>query len=166
PHLFRSAMQSASSGGGVAVVTLPGDIAERDATAPIRPLSLPRPSTLVPDDRSVRELATAINAVDKVAIFAGYGARDAHDEVVALAETVGAPVGHSLRGKDFIQHDNPYDVGMTGLLGYGAAHAGIHDAELLILLGTDFPYSQFLPEDVPTAQVDTNAAVIGRRTAV
>lgn len=166
PHLFRSAMQSATTGGGVAVVTLPGDIAERDATASVRPLSLPRPSTLVPDDRSVRELAEAINSADKVAIFAGYGARDAHDEVVALADTVGAPVGHSLRGKDFIQYDNPYDVGMTGLLGYGAAHAGIHDADLLILLGTDFPYSQFLPENVPTAQVDTEAGVLGRRTSV
>jgi pyruvate dehydrogenase (quinone) len=92
--------------------------------------------------------------------------KDAHDDVVALAEKIGAPIGHSLRGKEFIQYDNPYDVGMTGLLGYGAAHAGIHDADLLILLGTDFPYSQFLPDDVTTAQVDVDAAKIGRRTAV
>lgn len=166
PHLFRSAMQAASAGGGVAVVTLPGDIAERTATAPMFPLALPTPSTLVPEDGSVRHLADAINKAEKVAVFAGYGARDAHDEVVAFAETVGAPVGHSLRGKDFIQYDNPFDVGMTGLLGYGAAHSGIHDADLLILLGTDFPYTQFLPGDIPTAQVDTDARIIGRRTGV
>ncbi|MGO2665710.1 thiamine pyrophosphate-dependent enzyme, partial [Mycetocola reblochoni] len=105
---------------------------------------------------------------DTVAIFAGAGVEGAHDEVVALAEAVNAPIGHSLRGKDFIQHDNPYDVGMTGLLGYGAAHAGIHDAELLILLGTDFPYQQFLPSDGKTriAQVDVDAAAISRRAAV
>ncbi len=166
PHLIRAAMQAASTGQGVAVVTLPGDIASQPATAPRHPLALPTGAVLVPDDKSVQRLAAAINAADKVAVFAGYGARDAHDEVVALAETVGAPVGHSLRGKDFIQYDNPYDVGMTGLLGYGAAHAGIHDADLLVMLGTDFPYSQFLPEDVATAQVDVDAAVLGRRTPV
>ncbi|WP_182357184.1 pyruvate dehydrogenase [Tomitella gaofuii] len=166
PHLFRAAIQAASADDGVAVVTLPGDIASQPATAPLPPVALPAPSTLVPDDDAVRMLADAANAAEKVAIFAGYGARDAHDDVVALADALGAPVGHSLRGKDFIQYDNPFDVGMTGLLGYGAAHAGIHDADLLVLLGTDFPYSQFLPDDVATAQVDTCASVIGRRTPV
>jgi len=85
--------------------------------------------------------------------------------VITLADTIGAPIGHSLRGKDFIQYDNPFDVGMTGLLGYGAAAFGMEGADLLLLLGTDFPYDQFLP-DTKTAQVDRNAATIGRRTGV
>ena len=121
---------------------------------------------MTPPHEQIIALADAINGAEKIAVFAGAGARDAHDEVIALADAVGAPVGHSLRGKEYIQYDNLFDVGMTGLLGYGAAHAGIHDADLLILLGTDFPYSQFLPQDTKTAQVDRDAAVIGRRTPV
>ena len=100
-----------------------------------------------------------------MAIFAGAGVEGAHDEVIALAEAVNAPIGHSLRGKDFMQYDNPYDIGMTGLLGYGAAAEGIEDADLLILLGTDFPYDQFLP-GTRTAQVDRAAQKLGRRTDV
>ena len=85
--------------------------------------------------------------------------------MIALAELINAPIGHSLRGKEFIQYDNPYDIGMTGLLGYGAAAEGIEDADLLILLGTDFPYDQFLP-GTRTAQVDRAAHRLGRRTDV
>ena len=126
---------------------------------------MPPAARIVPGDAEIARLATAIDEADKVAIFAGFGARDAHDELVQLAAKLKAPVGHSLRGKTFIQHDNPYDVGMTGLLGYGAAAFGMEDADLLLLLGTDFPYDQFLP-DVTTVQVDRDAAVIGRRTEV
>jgi pyruvate dehydrogenase (quinone) len=81
-----------------------------------------------------------------------------------LAAKTCAPVGHTLRGKEWIQYDNPYDVGMSGLLGYGAAHDALHQADLVILLGTDFPYDQFLPEDVRTAQVDVDPTHLGRRT--
>ncbi|MCX6469030.1 MAG: pyruvate dehydrogenase [Corynebacteriales bacterium] len=165
PRMFRDAIQSAVTGNGVAVLTLPGDIAEESATAAMDPVSIPATPTVIPPTDVIEKLADAINAAEKVAIFAGYGVKGAHDEVVALAEKIGAPIGHSLRGKEFIQYDNPFDVGMTGLLGYGAAHAGIHDADLLILLGTDFPYAQFLP-DVTTAQVDIDPTKIGRRTAV
>ena len=106
-----------------------------------------------------------MNTADTVAIFAGAGVEGAHDEVIALADALKAPIGHSLRGKHFIQYDNPFDVGMTGLLGYGAAAEGMNDADVLILLGTDFPYDQFLP-DTPTIQVDTHAEKLGRRTDV
>ncbi len=120
----------------------------------------------MPDPASVRELADAINDAGKVAIFAGAGVEGSHDELIALAELINAPIGHSLRGKDFVQYDNPFDIGMTGLLGYGAAAEGIEDADLLILLGTDFPYDQFLP-DTRTAQVDRAAQRLGgRRTDV
>ncbi|WP_024794827.1 pyruvate dehydrogenase [Tomitella biformata] len=166
PGVFRSAMQAAITGSGVAVVTLPGDVAMAAASGPMLPLSIPAPSVTVPTAATLRTLAAAINTAEKVAIFAGYGVRDAHDEVIALAELIGAPIGHTLRGKDFIQHNNPYEVGMTGLLGYGAAHAGMHDADLLLMLGTDFPYAQFLPKDVRTAQIDLDPTRIGRRTAV
>ena len=105
-----------------------------------------QPPTLVPADDDVRRLAAAIDEAKTVAIFAGAGVEGAHDEVIAFADLVKAPIGHSLRGKQWIQYDNPFDVGMTGLLGYGAAHAGIHDADLLVLIGTDFPYEQFLPD--------------------
>jgi pyruvate dehydrogenase (quinone) len=166
PNVFHAAIQSAITKRGVAVVTLPGDIAELPATASMSPLAIADGPIITPPPHVLRRLAHAINSADKVAIFAGFGARDAHDAVVTLADTIGAPVGHSLRGKEFIQYDNPFDVGMTGLLGYGAAHAGIHDADLLLLLGTDFPYGQFLPDQVVTAQIDTDPAKLGRRTPV
>ncbi|MBN4844939.1 ubiquinone-dependent pyruvate dehydrogenase, partial [Staphylococcus sp. EG-SA-29] len=114
---------------------------------------------------TIQELASHINRAKKVALFVGAGIEGAHDEVVSLAEKAAAPVGHSLRGKDFIQYDNPLDVGMTGLLGYGAAAEGIHDADLMIMIGTDFPYDQFLPETT-TIQIDTDPSVMGRRTDV
>ena len=165
PRVLHNAIQHAVGLRGVAVVTLPGDVASLPASAP-SPMQRPvRPATLVPDPESVKELAAAINGAEKVAIFAGAGVQGAHDEVVALAEKLKAPIGHSLRGKDFIQYGNPYDIGMTGLLGYGAAAEGIQDADLLILLGTDFPYDQFLP-GTRTAQVDRAPEHLGRRTDV
>ncbi|MFQ4148747.1 pyruvate dehydrogenase [Arthrobacter sp. LAPM80] len=165
PRVLHNAIQHAVGLRGVAVVTLPGDVASLPATAP-SPMARPlRHATLVPDPESVRDLAAAINGADKVAIFAGAGVQGAHDEVVALAGKIKAPIGHSLRGKDFIQYQNPFDIGMTGLLGYGAAAEGIAGADLLILLGTDFPYDQFLP-GTRTAQVDRAPERLGRRTDV
>ncbi|GAA1345942.1 pyruvate dehydrogenase [Arthrobacter roseus] len=165
PRVVNSAMRHAVGRGGVAVVTLPGDIANLDAEADSPLYSPVTQGSVTPAPESLQELADAINDAGKVAIFAGYGVKGAHDEVIALAEKISAPIGHSLRGKDFIQYKNPYDIGMTGLLGYGAAAEGIEDADLLILLGTDFPYDQFLPS-TRTAQVDRDPAVLGRRTDV
>ncbi|MCG2621190.1 pyruvate dehydrogenase [Arthrobacter sp. I2-34] len=165
PRVFNSAIQHAVALRGVAVVTLPGDIASLEAAAPTPARRRFLPGTVLPDPACVRELAAAINAADKVAIFAGAGVQGAHGDVIRLAETLNAPIGHTLRGKDFIQYDNPYDIGMTGLLGYGAAAEGIEDADLLLLLGTDFPYDQFLPS-TRTAQVDRAAEKLGRRTDV
>ncbi len=163
PRVVHSAMAHALAGPGVAVAILPGDIAALPAAGPAPRLVRTGASTLVPDPADVGALAEAINGADKIAIFAGEGVRGAREELLALADTVAAPVGHSLRGKEWIQYENPFDVGMTGLLGYGAAHDGMHGADLLLLIGTDFPYDQFLP-DVPTAQIDVDAARLGRRT--
>lgn len=165
PRVVHSAMQHAVADQGVSVIVLPADITDMEATveAPLyRPFER---GVLFPPRGAAEQLAEAINKADKVAIFAGAGVQGAHDEVIALAEKINAPIGHSLRGKDFIQYDNPFDVGMTGLLGYGAAASGMKDADLLLLLGTDFPYDQFLP-DVRTAQVDRAGDKLGRRTDV
>ena len=165
PRVVGSAIKHALGRGGVAVVTLPGDIADEPAIGEPRAYQPVRRGQIVPDTETIRALADAINEAEKVAIFAGFGVQGAHDQVIELAELIGAPIGHSLRGKDFIQYDNPFDVGMTGLLGYGAAADGIEGADLLLMLGTDFPYNQFLP-GVRTAQVDTRPEIIGRRTEV
>ena len=104
-----------------------------------------------------------LNAARSVALFCGAGVRSARDEVLALASKLSSPVGHSLRGKEWIQHDNPYDVGMSGLLGYGACYDAMREADLLLLLGTDFPYDAFLPQ-ARTIQVDSDPTHLGRRT--
>ena len=165
PRVVAAAIRHAVTAPGVAVITLPGDIADEEATAQAPRYVPVQRGVVTPSAESVRMLADAINSADQVALFVGAGIAGEHDAVVELADLVGAPVGHSLRGKEHIQYDNPYDVGMTGLLGYGAAADGMEDADLLLMLGTDFPYDQFLP-DVTTAQVDRDASVIGRRTSV
>lgn len=164
-RVIRSAIHHAYGAPGVAVLTLPGDVADLEAPAPgTDTLTRPRRPRVVPAGADVAALAAAIDEAKKVTILAGAGVRGAHDDVIALADKVAAPVGHSLRGKEHIQYDNPFDVGMTGLLGYGALQAAMDDADLLILLGTDFPYDQFLPADVRTAQVDIDPTRLGRRT--
>jgi pyruvate dehydrogenase (quinone) len=166
PRVMQAAIQHAVGLRGVGVVVLPGDLAELPAAAGT-PLCAPfTRGILAPHPDAVQALADAINDADTVAVFCGAGVEGAHDEVIALAEKIGAPIGHTLRGKDFIQYDNPLDIGMTGLLGYGAAAAGIDGADLLLLLGTDFPYDQFLPDGVRTAQVDHAPDHLGRRTDV
>ena len=165
PRVIEAAMRHALAAPGVAVVTIPADITAHDATASVPVHTHVERGVLQPAPDSLQALADAINQAGKVAIFAGAGTEGAHDAIIELAGKIKAPIGHSLRGKDFIQYDNPYDVGMTGLLGYGAAAAGMNDADLLVLLGTDFPYDQFLP-DVRTAQVDRAAEKLGRRTDV
>ena len=165
PRVVRSAIQKATTLHGVSVVTLPGDVADLEATAETPQWKPVMGASVVPDTDCLVELAGVLNKADNVALFVGDGVRDAHDAVIELADVLGAPIGHSLRGKDAIQFDNPFDVGMTGLLGYGAAAEGMEDADVMVMLGTDFPYDQFLP-DTLTIQVDRDASVLGRRTQV
>ena len=165
PRTVNSAIRHAVGLGGVSVITLPGDVSDLKAVDHVPTYAPARPATLAPNATDIEEAAALLNKANKVAIFAGAGVEGAHDEVIALADALKAPIGHSLRGKHFIQYDNPFDVGMTGLLGYGAAAEGMSDADVLILLGTDFPYDQFLPS-TPTIQVDTHAEKLGRRTDI
>lgn len=164
-RIINSAMRHAVSNRGVAVVSIPGDIASEKAVENVPEWGELRRGVITPDTATIQEVADRINKADKVAIFAGAGAEGAHDELVALADKAAAPVGHSMRGKMFVQYDNPFDVGMTGLLGYGEAAEGLKEADLMLLIGTDFPYDQFLP-DTDTIQIDRDAAVMGRRTNV
>ncbi|WP_377268429.1 pyruvate dehydrogenase [Peterkaempfera sp. SMS 1(5)a] len=165
PRVLQTAVQHAVGRGGVAVIALPGDVAAQPAPQPASRHALVTRRPLVrPGEADLDALAELVDAAGKVTLFCGSGTEGAHSEVMAFAARVKAPVGHALRGKEFIQYDNPYDVGMSGLLGYGAAYEAMHGCDLLILLGTDFPYNAFLPDDVRIAQVDVRPEHLGRRS--
>ena len=166
PRLARIALQQAIGRGGVSVLVMPGDVLYRDAVHPTgegAPVTVK--GTVVPPKEQVRELANQLNVAHTVTLFCGAGVRGARDEVMTLAGKLHSPIGHSLRGKEWVQFDNPYDVGMSGLLGYGACYDATHQADLLLLLGTDFPYDGFLPQR-HTVQVEHDASRLGRRTAL
>ncbi|MFD0155113.1 pyruvate dehydrogenase [Streptomyces sp. NPDC055721] len=165
PRLLQTAIQHAVGRSGVSVVSLPGDIASLPAPdkAVETALVTSRP-TVRPGDDEIDALVRMIDAADRVTLFCGSGTAGAHAEVMRFAERIKSPVGHALRGKEWIQYDNPYDVGMSGLLGYGAAYEATHECDLLILLGTDFPYNAFLPDDVKIVQVDVRPEHLGRRS--
>ncbi|MEV7020878.1 pyruvate dehydrogenase [Kitasatospora sp. NPDC093558] len=166
PRLLRIAIQHALGARGVSVLAFPGDVAALPAARPTGSGHfLTEQAVAAPPWSQVQALAELLNSARRVALFCGAGVRDAHAEVLAVAEALHAPVGHSLRGKEWIQHDNPYDVGMSGLLGYGACHEALHGADLVVLLGTDFPYDAFLPQ-ARTVQVDHDATRLGRRTVL
>ena len=165
PRVVNAAIRHAVELSGVSVISLPGDVSDLKATSPSPKYVPSRRPVLSPNEEDVRQLADVLNRAKKVAIFAGAGVEGAHDEVIELADVLKAPIGHTLRGKDFIQYDNPFDVGMTGLLGYGAAAEGMNDADVLIMLGTDFPYDQFLT-DTFTVQVENHPEKLGRRTDI
>jgi pyruvate dehydrogenase (quinone) len=163
-RLVRLAAQNALGKGGAAVLVVPGDVLAADAPESVGLGALVTgPPAPQPTAAELDELAGRIAAAEKVALFVGIGAAGARDDVLALAGRVQAPVGHSLRAKDVFGYDNPYDVGMNGLLGYGGCYKALHEADLVVLLGTDFPYDDFLP-GARTVQVDRDPARLGRRT--
>ncbi len=152
---------------GSTVISLPGDVAASDALSGAYAIAAPVTPVLRPADADVDRLAEMIEAVATVAIFGGDGCRDARDQVLALAGKLKAPVGYSFRGKQWLEHNNPQAVGMTGLLGYGGAWSAMNEADLLLMLGTDFPFPEFLPQDnVKKVQIDRDPSHIGRRTHV
>jgi pyruvate dehydrogenase (quinone) len=164
PRVLQSAMQHAVSKGGVSVIVLSGDVAATATSSDTSAQGLVTAAPLVrPADADLARLADLLNKGRKVALFCGIGCAGAHDEVVALAEKLKAPVGYSFRGKEWVEHDNPCGVGMSGLLGWGAAYKAMHECDVLLLLGTDFPYETFLPTNPQVAQVDLRAERLGRR---
>jgi pyruvate dehydrogenase (quinone) len=167
PHIVEIAMRSAVELSGVAVLVIPGEVLVqtiKNARAP----AVIRPSCRVarPGDGELDAAASALNGAARVTILAGAGCAGAHDEVVAVAGALQAPVVHALRGKEFVEYDNPYDVGMTGLLGFSSGYRAMEQCDALLMLGTDFPYRQFYPDDATVLQVDTRGEQIGRRTRV
>jgi pyruvate dehydrogenase (quinone) len=119
-----------------------------------------------PDDESLRRAADILNAAERVTILGGAGCAGAHAELIALAGTLNAPIVHAMRGKEYIEYDNPYDVGMTGLLGFTSGYKALKEADALLMLGTDFPYPQFYPDDARVIQVDIRGRNLGRRTPI
>ena len=164
-RVLHIAMQSAVGRGGVSVIVLPGDVAGMEMPASNNPRSvLDHRPIIRPCEDDLAQLADMLNSAGKVTLFCGVGCAEAHDEVIALADRVKAPVGFAYRGKGYVAYENRFAVGMNGLLGYGAAYDAIHQCDLLVLLGTDFPYDQFLPTKPRIVQVDVTVDHLGRRS--
>ncbi len=165
--IINTAILTAILENGPTVISIPGDVASAEVADHSSEITIPKPPVLRPSDDDLNQLVKMIDDAKSVAIFGGDGCRDARDEVIQLSGRLKAPVGYSFRGKQWLEHDNPNAVGMTGLLGYGGAYSAIHEAELLLLLGTDFPFTEFLPgHSVKKVQIDKNPKHIGRRTTV
>jgi pyruvate dehydrogenase (quinone) len=165
PRVLEIAMQTAIARRGVAVIVVPGDIAGAAAvvTEPRVTITYPDP-TVVPSEAELAKLAAILNGAAKVTILGGAGCAGAHAELVAVAGKLQAPVVHALRGKEHIEYDNPYDVGLTGLLGFSSGYYAMTSADVLLMLGTDFPYQDFYPKHGTTiVQVDIRGEQLGRR---
>jgi pyruvate dehydrogenase (quinone) len=168
PRILAMAMRAAVEDSGVAVVVVPGEIflqRSDESGWQARPVT-PTRSVLRPDDDSLQRAAAILNDADGVTILAGVGVAGSHDALVQLAGTLNAPIVHALRGKEFIEYDNPFDVGMTGLLGFASGYKAIKEADALLMLGTDFPYQQFYPDNAKVIQVDIRGRNLGRRTPI
>ncbi|MFL1481471.1 ubiquinone-dependent pyruvate dehydrogenase [Pseudomonas grimontii] len=166
PHVLHRAMRSAILNRGVAVVVIPGDVSLLEVEDKLKPWpALHAPRTL-PAEQDLQRLSQMLESSKKVTLLCGSGCAGAHDQMVALADTLGAPVVHALRGKEHVEWDNPFDVGMTGLIGFSSGYHAMLDCDTLIMLGTDFPYRQFYPTDAKIIQVDRNPQALGRRATL
>ncbi len=167
PRIMDIAMRTALSLSGVSVIVLPGDVALQEAVS-ARPVKGVKQTEAVvrPSPHEIAELAKVLNLAEKVTILGGAGCAGAHAELVSIAGILQAPIVHAMRGKEFIEYENPYDVGMTGLLGFSSGYYAIMNSNLLLMLGTDFPYQQFYPPDAYIVQIDIRGEQIGKRTKV
>jgi pyruvate dehydrogenase (quinone) len=165
PRLLSLAIETAIGKRGVSVLIISGDVALTSIPdSRVRLTNTEPPSaTVQPSKKDLERLAVLLNGGRKVAILGGAGCQGAHAELIAVAEALKAPVVHALRGKEFIEYDNPFDVGMTGLLGFSSGYYAIMDCDVLLMLGTDFPYQQFYPEHAAIAQIDIRPENLGRR---
>jgi pyruvate dehydrogenase (quinone) len=167
PRVLEIAIQTAVSRRGVSVVALPGDVALRNAVEQQPRLHFPEPKPRVcPSDDELAALAKILNQSKKITILGGAGCAGAHTELIELASKLKAPIVHAMRGKEFIEYDNPFDVGMTGLLGFSSGYHAMMNCDLLLMIGSDFPYQQFFPKDARVVQIDVRGEQLGRRTKV
>ena len=164
PYVLENAIRAAVGRRGVAVVVLPGDVALRPAPKRgISPGLLPVAPIVRPAESELTALAELLNGAKRVTLFCGRGCAGVHDSLMRLAEALKSPIVHALGGKEHVEFDNPYDVGMTGFIGFSSGYAAMHACDVLLMLGTDFPYKQFLPSDAKIAQVDIRPENLGRR---
>jgi pyruvate dehydrogenase (quinone) len=166
PYVLENAIRAAVGQRGVAVIVIPGDVALRPAPrrgiAPNAGL-LPVAPIVLPAEPELTALAELLNGAKRVTLFCGRGCAGAHEPLMRLAEILKSPIVHALGGKEHVEFDNPYDVGMTGFIGFSSGYAAMHACDVLLMLGTDFPYKQFLPTGAKIAQVDIRPENLGRR---
>ena len=167
PRILDIAMRTALSFSGVSIIVLPGDVALQEAVS-ARPITQVKQSEVIvrPSSQEIAGLAEVLNSAEKVTILGGAGCAGAHSELIKAAGILQAPIVHAMRGKEFIEYENPYDVGMTGLIGFSSGYYAIMNSDLLLMLGTDFPYQQFYPPHAYIVQIDIRGEQIGRRTKV
>ena len=167
PRVLEIAIQTALTRRGVSVIVLPGDVALRDAVEDRPRLNFPAPNPSVcPSDDEIVALAKILNGSKRITILGGAGCAGARTELMELASRLNAPIVHAMRGKEFIEYDNPFDVGMTGLIGFSSGYHAMMNCDLLLMIGTDFPYRQFFPTDATIVQIDLRGEQLGRRTKV
>jgi pyruvate dehydrogenase (quinone) len=163
PRVLERAMRTAIQERGVAVIVLPGDVALSEGPSEAPGWSHTAPATIMPAEADLQRLAAMLNESDAITIMCGSGVAGAHDEVVELADTLAAPIVHALRGKQYIEWENPFDVGMTGLIGFSSGYHAMESCDTLLLLGCDFPYRPFYPKDAKIIQVDWKGSQLGHR---
>jgi pyruvate dehydrogenase (quinone) len=164
PRVLEIAMRTAVSRRGVSVITVPGDVFLREAAEQKPRPRFPDPAPSVrPSDDELNALAALLNETQWVTILAGAGCAGAHAELIELARKLQAPIVHAMRGKEFVEYDNPFDVGMTGLLGFSSGYHAMMNCDLLLMIGTDFPYQQFFPKGAKVVQIDLRGEQLGRR---
>ena len=167
PRILDIAMRTALSLSGVSVIILPGDVALQEAASNRPVISVEQSKAVVcPSKQEIAKLADVLNPAEKVTILGGAGCAGTHSELIEVAGILQSPIVHGMRGKEFIEYENPYDVGMTGLLGFSSGYYAMMNSDLLLMLGTDFPYQQFYPSHAYVVQVDIRGEQIGRRTKV
>lgn len=166
PRVLTAAMRAAVEQRGVAVLVISGSIFLSEMPDAKPEMVQHSNSRTLPGVAELERAAALLNAAKKVTILAGAGVAGAHDELLAVAEKLQAPIVHAMRGKEHVEYDNPYDVGMTGLLGFASGYRAMCDADALLMIGTDLPYRQFYPEDVPVIQIDSRGEQIGKRVPV
>jgi pyruvate dehydrogenase (quinone) len=166
PRVLQTAMRSAIENRDVAVVVIPGDVALAESGSDAVASIIPTRPTVVPSAAELDQAAEILNQGKKITILAGAGTAGAHDELIKLADRLSAPIVHAFRGKEHVEYDNPFDVGMTGLIGFASGYRAMDDCDTLLMLGTDFPYRQFYPERAKIIQVDLRGDQLGRRTPV
>ena len=165
PRILETAIQTAISKRGVAVIVSPGDVALKDAVVRGRGCVFTNRSPRVcPSEEELNILAELLNRSEKITILGGAGCAGAHAELIEVAGKLQAPIVHAFRGKEYIEYDNPFDVGMTGLLGFSSGYFAMMNCEVLLMLGTDFPYRDFYPKDATIVQIDIRGEHLGRRS--